>query len=258
MKANEERVEYVKRRVGFNEKVVIEAKGRAGGLCLMWRTICKLKWWSLISNKYMIVVKILDPGGDWYLVGFYGPPDAAKKRKAWENLCALLETFQEPCIFFEDFNIVLDSEEKDGGRAESSMSPNFLKDIPFELGAIDLGFTRSRFNWRKKRWGKNVLRERLDRGISSISWRLVFPKETVHHLGAINSNKCPILLDTQPVDHYLPRPFKFEATWTRDTKCYGRDTKCYGIINEAWKEEVEGSDSDFLKLCMKQLNTQMA
>ena len=35
-----------------------------------------------------------------------------------------------------------------------------------------------------------------------------------------------------------------------------RDTKCYGIIDEAWKEEVEGSD--LLKLCTKQLNTQMA
>ena len=37
MKANEEHMEYVKRRVRFNEKVVIEAKGRAGGLCLMWK-----------------------------------------------------------------------------------------------------------------------------------------------------------------------------------------------------------------------------
>ena len=96
---------------------------------------------------------------------------------------------------------------------------------------------------------KNVLRERLDRDIFSMSWRLAFPKATIHHLGAINSDHCTILLDTQLVDHYVPRPFRFEVAWTRDTKCYG-------VIDEAWKEEVEGSD--FLKLCMKQLNTQMA
>ena len=146
-KANEERMEYVKRRVGFNENVIIKAKGRARGLCLMWKNNVQIE--VVEFNKYMIVVKILDLGEDWYLVGFYGPPYAAKKRKAWENLCALLETFQEPWICFKEFNIFLDSEEKDGGRDESSTSPNFLKDILFKLGAIDLGFFGSRFTWHK-------------------------------------------------------------------------------------------------------------
>ena len=48
----------------------------------------------------------------------------------------------------------MDSEEKDGERAEGSMSQNFLKDILFKLGAIDFGFFGSRFTWSKKRWGK--------------------------------------------------------------------------------------------------------
>nr|POE84156.1 hypothetical protein CFP56_40033 [Quercus suber] len=134
-------MEYVKRRVDFNEKVVIEAKGRAGGLCLMWKNNVQIE--VVEFNKYLIVDKILDPGGEWYLVGFYGSPYAAKKRKAWENFCALLETFQEPWICFGDFNIVMGSEEKDGGRAGCSKSPNFLKDILFELGEIDLGFSGS-------------------------------------------------------------------------------------------------------------------
>ena len=142
-KTNGERMDYVKRMVGFNENVVTEAKGRVGGLCLMWKNNVQIE--VVEFNKYLIAVKILDPGGDWNLVGFYGPPYASKKRKAWENLCALLETFQEPWICFGDFNIVMDSEEKDGGRAECSMSSNFLKDILFELGAIDLGFSGIRF-----------------------------------------------------------------------------------------------------------------
>ena len=77
------------------------------------------------SYGHWYLVKIRDPGGDWYLVGFYGPPNVAKKRKAWENLCALLESIQGPWICFGDFNIVFDSEKRDGGRVESSMSPNF-------------------------------------------------------------------------------------------------------------------------------------
>ena len=73
-------MEYVKRRVGFNENVIIKAKGRARGLCLMWKNNVQIV--VVEFNKYMIVVKILDLGEDWYLVGFYGPPYAAKKRKA--------------------------------------------------------------------------------------------------------------------------------------------------------------------------------
>ena len=55
-------MEYVKRRVGFNEKVVIETKGRVGGLCLMWKNNVQIE--AVEFNKYMIAVKILDPGGD--------------------------------------------------------------------------------------------------------------------------------------------------------------------------------------------------
>ena len=72
-------MEYVKRRVGFNEKVVIEAKGRARGLCLMWKNNVQIE--VVEFNKYLIAVKILDPGGDWNLVGFYGPPLCSQEEK---------------------------------------------------------------------------------------------------------------------------------------------------------------------------------
>ena len=55
-------MEYVKRRVGFSENVVIEAKGRARGLCLTWKNNVQIE--AVEFNKYMIAVKILDPGGD--------------------------------------------------------------------------------------------------------------------------------------------------------------------------------------------------
>ena len=45
----------------------------------------------------------------------------------------------------------------------------------FELGAVDLGFTGNGFTW-SRRWGKNSITERLDRGITNISWRLSFLK----------------------------------------------------------------------------------
>ena len=100
----------------------------------------------------------------------------------------------------------------------------------FNLGVIDLGFASNKFTWCNKRWGKWCIKEKLDRGIANASWRLTFPKAVVFHLGAINSDHSPILLDTNPRDHLAPRPFRFIEAWIKDLRCAD-------IINGAWKIE---------------------
>ena len=47
-------------------------------------------------NKNLITVKISDLACEWLMFGFYGPPYSSKKKKAWENLMALLESHQGP------------------------------------------------------------------------------------------------------------------------------------------------------------------
>ena len=79
----------------------------------------------------------------------------------------------------------------------SFSTPNYLKDMLFNLGVVDLGYSRNKFTWHNKSWGRHAIRERLDRGIASIDWRLKFPKVIIHHLGTINSDNCPILLVTE-------------------------------------------------------------
>lgn len=111
-----------------------------------------------------------------------------------------------------------------------------------KFGAIDLGFTRSKFTRAKGRWGNSAVKRRLHRGRSSISWRLAFPNASIAHLGAISSYHALILLETNPKDTFAHRPFKFEAMWIRDDRCAA-------MIEKAWNEEVRGSD--FVKLYKK-------
>ena len=56
------------------------------------------------------------------------------------------------------------------------------------------------------------------------------------HLGAVKSDHCPILIDTNPVDVQALRPFRFEAMWASDP-C------CFDVVNVAWQREVFGNDS---------------
>nr|XP_023872064.1 uncharacterized protein LOC111984679 [Quercus suber]POE86237.1 hypothetical protein CFP56_07045 [Quercus suber] len=210
-------MDFVKRVLQFDHKIVVEAKGKAGGLCMMWKKGISA---SLVEfEKNLIAVKISDAISEWLFVGFYGPPYYSKKKRAWVNLTGLLESYQGPWVCMGDFNFIVNEEEKKGGRKGSSSSPNYLKELMFEFGAIDLGYSGSKFTWAKGRWGNASIKRRLDRGIANISWRLAFPKAAISHLGAIKSDHTPILLDTNPDEDFAHRPFRFEVAWLRDNSC---------------------------------------
>ena len=147
---------------------------------------------------------------------------------------ALLNSCQCPWVCIGDFNFTTnDKETLRGKRCGGSSATNYLKELIFKFGAIDLGFSGNSFTWARGRWGSLAIKIRLDRGIVSISWRLAFPKANVTHLGALNSNHTPILLNTNPEDSFAHKSFRFEAAWIRDNGCNS-------IVEKAWNEEARG------------------
>lgn len=153
-------MEFVRNSIKFDHLLVVEAKGKAGGLCILWKDGLSVK--EVEYNKNLIVVKINDLACEWLFVGFYGPPYPSKKKKAWENLMALLESHQGPWMCFGDFNYVLNESDAVGGK-KGSPSTNYLKDLMFEFGAIDLGFSGGKYTWEKGKWGNAAIKRRLDK-----------------------------------------------------------------------------------------------
>lgn len=230
--------------IGFLEYVIIGARGKAGGICLLWSNDLDVSVVEFDSRT--VAISVHDESCTWTLIGFYGSPYYAKWRNTQGNLNALLQSLNSPWLCFGDFNCVVEEAEKEGGIRGSASTPNFLKELLFQLEAIDLGHSGNKFTWWNKRWGKGAIRERLDHAIANPSWRLVFPKGTVFHLGAINSNHAPLLVDTNLIEDFCPRPFRFEAIWVRDPHCGG-------VIDKAWESVVEGSH--VFVLCRKQMLT---
>ena len=189
--------------IGFSKHVVVSASGKAGGIRLMWSSSMDVQ--VLEFNYCTIAITIREEYCSWSLIGFYGPPYHAKHRKAWGNLHALLQSINGPWMCFGDFNCVVEESEKEEGNRGNTSTPNFLKELLFELEAIDLGFSGNQFTWWNKRWGRGTIRERLDCAISNPSWRLAYPKASVFHLGAINSDHAPLLVDTNPADDFCRR-----------------------------------------------------
>nr|POF21368.1 hypothetical protein CFP56_43492 [Quercus suber] len=197
---------------------VVKAKGTAGGICVMWKTGFSIS--QVEFNKNPITIKVSDALYDWVMVGFYNPPYPTKKQKARENLMAFLNSCLCPWVCIGDFNFTTNDEEILGGkRSGESSAINYLKELIFEFGAIDLGFFGNSYTWARGRWGSSAIKRRLDRGIASILWHLALPRATVSHLGAFKSDHTLILLDTNLEDSFAHRPFRIEATWIRDNGC---------------------------------------
>lgn len=96
-------------------------------------------------NSVILAIHIHDSVCSWSLVGFYGPLYCFKREKAWTNLFALLESLEGLWLGVGDFNTILESNEKRGGCCGSSSSPNYLGNLNFDLGVVDLGFSRAKF-----------------------------------------------------------------------------------------------------------------
>lgn len=141
-------MKVVLKAIKFADIYVVEAKGIAGGICVMWKSGLSIH--QMEYNKNHIALKVTDALCDWLLVCFYRPPYPAKKQKAWENLMALLNSCQCPWVCIGDFNFTINDKEifRGNQRGESSAT-NFLKELIFKFGAIDLGFSGNTSTWAK-------------------------------------------------------------------------------------------------------------
>lgn len=158
-KASDNRMEFVAKAIGFPHFTDIGLKGRAGGICLLWAKEIDVE--LLEFNANTIAIKVRECNVSWALIGFSGPSNRAKKLKAWTNLHAFLETIEEWWLCFGDLNTIIDDIEKDRGKSGSSSTLSFLKNLLFDLGVVDLGFSGNKFTWSNKRWGRHCIRERL-------------------------------------------------------------------------------------------------
>ena len=102
-----------------------------------------------------------------------------------------------PWVCIGDFNEILFSEEKRGGRVRPHCQMQAFRDVLDVCGFMDLGFTGPEFTWQGVRHGQ-VIWERLDRGVANYDWMAKFPTAAIRHLHCISSDHRPLLLMLNP------------------------------------------------------------
>jgi hypothetical protein len=225
--------------LGFYHMCQVAPIGSSGGLALSWRPGVDLD--CFLSNKNHIAAWCLsDPAhSPWILSCIYGPPALREKPAFWDSITSVSDHFDCPWLCIGDLNFVLDQTEKQGGRRVASSSSCPFKKFIDHSGLVDLGFAGNPFTWCNHRQGLASIKERLDRGLASLSWIHLHPEYAITHIPATNSDHHPILLNTDYQSALLPRPFRFEAFWIQDPTCEL-------VIKDAWSKPVQGSPAHCL------------
>jgi hypothetical protein len=249
-KIEEHRVKRILNSLGFSNIICVDPIGQVGGISLSWKqgVIADLVCASV--NMISVIIFSDPPHKPWMLTGIYGPPYNSQKPAFWDSLEKVLSTFSGPWIGLGDYNYLLSNADKKGGVFFASSSSSSMRNRVDALGLIDMGFIGNLYTWTNKRPAKANVKERLDRALANTDWRIFFPNAKVKHFPIIKSYHALILLLTQGDLNSYPKPFKFEAAWTRDSTSNK-------VISLAWNQPLLGSLAFKLSTKLKEVKKKL-
>ncbi|KAL0320276.1 UNVERIFIED_CONTAM: hypothetical protein Sradi_5289100 [Sesamum radiatum] len=94
--------------------IEVELRGKSGGLMLLWSKSIVVQIWSYSVNYIDAEVYRDGESEKWRVTGFYGEPDASKRKTTWRRLIQLSHEERMPWLCVGDFTEVLDRNEKTG------------------------------------------------------------------------------------------------------------------------------------------------
>ena len=89
-------------------------------------------------------------------------------------------------------------DEKLGGSEKSQASIDSFVNFVNIGRLIDLGMIGNGFTWSNKRYGSELIRERLDRILASGNWHCLYPKAMMMQLDENGLDNSPLLLNSLP------------------------------------------------------------
>ena len=151
----------------------MEASGFFGGIWLLWNDI-RVNLKVVASSRYSITIVIAEGSQFWVLTVVYASPNPAVRNSMWGYLNTTRRCFKGPWVVMGDFNEIVSSDEKRGGRG--CFSKIGFSDWISDNRLLDMGFIGQKFTWMTRRGLCEDIWERLDRALCSMEWRSLYAK----------------------------------------------------------------------------------
>ncbi|KAG8490633.1 hypothetical protein CXB51_013830 [Gossypium anomalum] len=157
-------MEVIRKFCGYKYGIDVCAGGSKGGLSLGWKegVDIRLRGYS----KSHIDIEVMENSEEecWRFTGFYGSPIEQKRKESWNLLRQLKGNNQLPWLVMGDFNEILFSFGKRGGRLREERQMVAFREALEDCELNDLGFSAQWYTWERGRLPSNNIRERLDMG----------------------------------------------------------------------------------------------
>ncbi|KAK5819936.1 hypothetical protein PVK06_024971 [Gossypium arboreum] len=169
------------------------------------------------------------------VTGFYGYANPNLRSNSWEILESVGGLVREDWVVGGDFNAILNEAKKEGDRRKVREHMNEFKDVLDNLALVDIKPGSGWFTWVNNRSGGNMIKERLDRFVTSVSMIEKYPFMTSRVVRQTQSDHDAIIWDmwgSKPKEY--PRDqrlcFRFE-------ECWAMDSEAKNAISSEWNRE---------------------
>ncbi|XP_074324303.1 uncharacterized protein LOC141661216 [Apium graveolens] len=161
----------VRKSIGFQGLLTVEAQGRGGGLAMLWKE-----------------------SQPWRLTGFYGEPNRSQRKRTWDLLRNLSRDSNLPWCIIGDMNNIRSQTNKKGGAHYPQWLLDGFNDTLEDVGLKDIDLYGHPFTWERGRDTDSFLEIRLDRAMATTNWFDLFPYAKLYNLEGSPSDHSAISL----------------------------------------------------------------
>ena len=187
-------MEAKRRMLKFENCFVVDRCGLGGGLALLWTLDVSLEVKSY-SKHHIDAVIHNENGSSWRCIGVYGHPKSEKKKHTWSLLRRLAGMSSLPWLCFGDFNEIFNLNEKVGGKERNPSRVHEFRQAVRDCRLLDLGLKGYPFTWSNRRFGPQLIEERLDRFFCNQNWGSLYQETAAKNLISWSSDHSPILME---------------------------------------------------------------